>query len=274
MDFIKKIKSSIYDPAFYSEKIKSEKDSPFKYFFLLVTIISLFSAIVSTAYLIPKYNEVVNKVLVNIISKYPSNLEVKVTKGMVSTNVAEPYYIKVPTDVLESNSEARLNGFENVLVINTRKNFVVDDFDSYKTFALLTKDSLVTKDKDKITIEKLSKVPDITVNKGQILKWASFVMPYVQKIKYSLFPIVFAGYLIGHISILIYLLLATFLVWLIAKARKIDLQYKRAYRLSVYASTLPILVNFVFSDLLRFGRIPFIFSLIFVLVAIANIKKS
>ncbi len=273
MNLLQKIKSSVYDPNFYTELIEKEKDSPFKYFLSFILIVSLFSTVITTTYFLPKYSAAINMIKDRIVVGYPDELEVKIIKGQAFSNVTEPYFIKLSSKDSLASKDSQYGYLENFLVISTKKDFNLSEFRNYKTFALLTKDSLVFTEKDKVSISSLSTIPDITINKSRVVNLVNKISPYLSKLKFVFPVLIYFGTVIGYMFILVGLLVLSLVVWLIAKLRKINIGYKRSYRLSMYASTLPIILELVM-DAFSLRSVPFLFGLVFVLVITANIKKA
>jgi hypothetical protein len=179
---------------------------------------------------------------------YPQDLEVTITNGQVSTNKSGAYFIPEPG--VGSTTP------KNFMVIDTSTANPIAAFKQYDTFSLLTKDSIVAQRPGHIDLSviPLTNVKNLYVSRDSV-----------------------QGYINNHKS-WIYIL-ALLGVVLIAKIRKIPLKYSQAYILSGYLLTFPILLD-ILMDVSRLGNpairgyVKFVFFLVFVAIAILNIRRE
>ncbi len=274
MNFINKIRDSIYSPSFYQEIINQTLGSALKYFFKLVFVVSLLSSIVLSFIAIPNITKLINESKVKAVEEYPVGLEIKLEKGVVSTNVEEPYFVKVVDSVKEDiNNSNQTKDVENFVVINTKKDFSSEDLAGYKTLVLITKDSFVYESNGQITVQSLRAVPNVTVNKENIINWIQKYGTTVDYIKYSVPFVIFAGLFISHSFLLVYFFFVALLIFVITKIAKMSLTYKDSYKITVYASTLSIILSLV-ARFLSLNTFNFMFTLVILGVAIINLKNK
>ncbi len=249
MKFIKTIKDTFYNPSFY----KQEKDSPFRKPFWYFVKISLIAAFIITIFFsvvfVPTVSNLFSPATVQkLTSSFPETLTVTLKSGRASSNINGPYAIPVPPGTSISGrpgTSASLPAHKNMVVIDTETPFVFDNFKKYDTYILLTADYIVgEKDNGQVTVQPLKGIPDITINRAQIISWASSILPLLKFI----IPLLLLGVLIGVfigsvIGHMIVLLVLTLIVWIIEKIRKSGLGYGTLYKLGLYAFTPLILLS-------------------------------
>lgn len=270
MTFFNKLKRSIYDPEFYSGLVREDDLHPFKYFFKLILTVALVYAIFFSITAIGQVKEFLQETGDSILTNYPNDLEIKFQKGTAVSNVKEPYFIKIPQEI---NGKAGIQ-VENMLVINTKSDFVLSEFESYNTLGLLAKDAFVTKDgRGKIQVMPLKGVPDYTINRTVVERWIGKTQSFVKIVPYLIPIISFVGVFLAQMLTLIYAFFAGFIVYLISKSKNLNLSYKKSYHLSLYLVTLPIIVEtlmFIFG----INRINFLPTIILVVLAWINLEKK
>lgn len=271
MNFLKKVKSSVYDPIYYSEILNMNFGGSLKYFFKLSLLLALVGAIYLSFVSIPKVNSFISTFGDRVVDAYPAELEVRLKNGLVSTNVVEPYIIPLPKD--DFNSEYSKSNYENLIVIDTKSDLSLDKFNAYNTVVLLTKNAVLTRDKGKITITELKGTSDLTINRDKLVYWVGKVTPFVKKLPYIIPVIVFTGLFLYFAFSLFYLLFVALLVFIIGKIRKLGLSYKKSYQISLHAITLPLILSMVswFVNIKMFFLLP---TIILLVVVWANLKAK
>ncbi len=271
MSFLKKVKSSVYDPLYYSEILNMNFGGSLKYFFKLSLLLALVGAVYLSFVSIPKVNSFISTFGDRVVDAYPAELEVRLKNGLVSTNVVEPYIIPLPKD--DFNSEYSKSNYENLIVIDTKSDLSLDKFNAYNTVVLLTKNAVLTRDKGKITITELKGTSDLTINRDKLVYWVGKVTPFVKKLPYIIPVIVFTGLFLYFAFSLFYLLFVALLVFIIGKIRKLGLSYKKSYQISLHAITLPLILSTVslFINIKMFRFVPTIILLVVVWV---NLKAK
>lgn len=279
MEFFKNLKNSIYSPNFYQELLAKPFSYSFKYFILLAIIISLLVSIIFSFMLIPGLKIFFDNAGEKMLSYYPADLKINIKDGQVSTNVPEPYFVKMPNEIKPENSSVKVNtkdmsNYENLLVIDTKNNFTVDQFASYKTFALLTNDSVIAYDKNgNITISKIEKTANFALDKPIIEGFINKVKPFIKFI----YPIIAIFIFIASMFVIMlqmaYLLFGALFVWLAAKIKGVKIGYKKSYQLALHLITILIIAR-VISMISGINNItPFLFTFLLFILALINIKK-
>ena len=267
MEFFKNIKNSIYNPEYYSNLLNKPFSYSLKYFLLLSFVVSLLLTIVFSFSTLPKIKSFLDIAGKKAIQYYPDELQITINNGKASTNVNEPYFIKTPEDL-------KIKNIDNLVVIDTKNNFSLTEFENYKTLLLLTNNSLIYREKNntKITIQSLKQIPNYTLNKPALLSFFNKVSPYL-KLVYPFFIILMLLFFFSALTLrLFYLLVAALLIWIVAKIKKINIGYSKSYQLGMHLMTLAIIITQLVSLTLPRVHIPFLFTAITLLAAIINLK--
>jgi len=268
MNFLDTVKQSIYSPAFYSKVPKTSFSKPFVYFLFLILLLTIIQAIVPAWGLITVGQKQMTMFVKNLANSYPSELEVTIDHGMVSTNVEEPYVIPLPQDKNRSSEQP-----QNLVVIDTKTPFSVTQFNNYNAAAWVTKDAVFTKNSNgQIRTMDLSKISHFVINKSlaeslynKISPWLVLIMPLI--VVFMLF-----GIYMVYLANLLYLFFLALLIWLLARVIKKELSYGQSYKVGLYAMTLGFIVDIVFS-ILRLHGFPFMFTILTLAVVFANLSQ-
>lgn len=269
MGIVSKIKSSIYSPSFYQKELLNLNFSySLGYFFIFISIISIILTIILAVDFMPKFISFFNSVGVNVLKYYPQELEIRIEKGEAKTNVLTPYFLEFPQELAKGVEKK----FENLLVIDLTSDFSIEKFKDYKTAILLTKKNIIYDKDGQIIIEDLSRFPDMVINK-EIIK--NLVEDIIKKalapfLIFGIFFILFLAYTFK----LFYLLIGSLLIMLILKILKYNFNYKKCYQVGLHAITFPILFFGILRVFYLNISLPFVFSILMLLVVLVNFAKK
>lgn len=273
MNIFQKIKSSIYDPAYYREIPNQNFSYSIKYFFSLALILAFISSVIFSIIIIPKITPFFNSLGDEFLSYYPEELILTIKDGQASTNLRdkEPYSVKFPEEIKNQASNPQAYA-ENLLVIDTKSQFTIDGFKNYKTAYLVSHDSLAYRGRNgEITIQPLTRFPNMTISKANVTFFIEKIRPYL-KILYFVLPILLFGFFTFIMALnLFYLLLASLLIWLFLKSRKAAIGYKKSYQLSLHVITLPMIVQALLVWLSITIGIPFLFTIVMIVMVLLNL---
>lgn len=260
-------KNSFYNPDFYRNIAQVSWPDAFRTYFKFTLFLSVVFTIVAGFLLVPQGVMFVRENASSLVKKYfPTELVVTIKDGQASVNVPVPYVVPINPTQGSAFSNAAL---KNVFVVDTQNEFNKKTFEDYQTFALLTKDELVTQSTTgQVVIQQLRAAPDMTVTQNSLLGW-------VEKIRASLVYIVPAGLiatilvtLFGFALYLIPLFLFALIPFFLAWIKKINLSYADAYKLSLYA-VLPGLVLKAVLNAAGYMSVPESLNLLVFLLVIA-----
>jgi len=264
VNFLRKIKNSIYSPGFYASIPQEKLGSAIGYFFLLILFVTIIQSISPVWSFLTVGQTEVKKFVNEVKNIYPSELVIKIQKGKVSTNVQEPYFIPLPGN----KNKSAADNF-NLVVIDTKTPFSVNQFNQYRTFAWVTEDSIFTKSDNQIKATDLSKASNITIDKTLVTSLINRFSPWVNLIT----PLAIIGILLGiylfHVFRLVYLFFLAVLIWILTKLLKKPLSYGNSYKTGLYAITLGLFAE-VFLGFFKFTGFTFMFTLISLAVVLVN----
>ena len=268
MNFLQKIKNSIYNPAFYANLKEQKLSFSFRYFFSLAGLLALIAAFVFGVEMSPLFS---GENLKKLVDYYPKELNIEVKGGTISTNVSEPYIIKGPTG-FSSREESRS---ENIIVIDTKNDFTVEAFRAHATEVLLGKNFVVvSKGRGQFEFSDLSGIPDFNLNQERLIGFASVIGEHHLALSLLLFVILFFSFF-GLFTLKLFILLfLAVLILCVVKLKKVLLNYKQCYQIALHAVTIPLIFEtfFIVSGV---GALSlFIFILIALIVVSVNIKSS
>lgn len=267
MNLLNKIKNSFYNPEFYNGIKEQRLGQSLKYFFSLVAVLSVIIAFVLGIELSPVFSA---ENLRRLTDFYPKELSIQIKGGDISTNVDEPYMIKEITEGVPLDK----NSFENLIVIDTKNNFSIESFKGYNTRVLIGKNFVVTtKRAGQFEFNDVSKLPDFSLSQDRILHWAELIGKYHWGISLLLFVCIFISFFWFFSFALLGMLVTAFVVFLLAKLKKIQLSYRNSYQIAIYAFSIPLILETVFILSGMRAPFPFFFGVIAVAISLANFKK-
>jgi hypothetical protein len=277
MELWRRIKASIYGPAFYRELVGKPLSYSFKYYVALAVTLALAVTVVLSAYFIPAVNSFLHSVASGVLKYYPQELVVTVKDHHVSTNVPEPYAIKLPDELrqpTENGAAALPPDTQNLLVIDTTAPFTVEAFKNNKTVVLVAKDTVAYLDHDAIKVQPLDRAPDATITKQLVASYVNKFEPLIKFVAPLIVILVFLICMFLFAFELLYLVFGALLVWLVAAMKKLRVSYGKAYQFGLHALTLPFVVSALFT---MFGpqlKVPFLTTALLIVVALVNLPRG
>ena len=267
-------KRSFSEASYYKDVLRARFNFSLKYFLFFCFILSIITTIfIIVKELIP-FNEFISTFPQELISIYPPELEIKINKGIATTNVPQPYFIPVSRfreafdEVRKEIKGLQSDKIENILVIDT--NATIDDMKKYQTYMLLTRNHLSSyKDNWNIETISLDNINNITINKNFVRKIVNPFIPIFKLFYFFAAPFIFTGLLIFFtISQLIYLLLIAFILFLGAKLISYPISYTKSYQIDLHLATI-ITPFFLLLSALRINvQFPFLRLIIFTVVGL------
>ena len=264
MKFFKTIQDSIYSPKFYSAVLTKSFKSSLGYFLLLALVLTIINLIPLIKPFFVELPNAVDQRANQILDCYPKELEIKVSAGQVSLNKEEPYFI----------TSCEGDKSQKLVVIDTKTSYSTSQFDTYKVFAWVTKDSVIFKKSDLETrTYSLSKVNDLKLNKDFLDSLKNKFYPYLKFLGPIFLFFTFLGIFLSFNFRLLHLLLLASLIWLLGKLFKKTVSYGQSYKLGLHAITLGLIVDLVANLTGRwtyFYGFPFMVSVLTLGVVVVN----
>jgi len=219
--FFTTIGRSIYSPQFYDELREKPFSFSFKYYVKLSLFVSFVVVIAFAISYIPKI------------------------KNGINAFSREPYVIPMPESLQNAEGQSG-NTYKNLLVIDTRNSFDLAKFHAADTMLTLTRDSIAgyrNSNRANVQVIALASVPDITIDQAMIRGIISRIQPVLNVLVYLSLPFVFLAGLLYAAWRMLYLLIASLIIWLALKIMKKPSTYGKAYQVGLHAITLPILAE-------------------------------
>jgi len=288
--FFYSLKRSLTDINYYREIAKTKFGFSLKYLFFLLILTSLLISfsfaftIIKTIPQVPGFVTQSKKIINNF---YPKELEVTINNGILSTNVQEPYFIKMPKEFTKE---------KNINLITIDTSAKVEDIKKYNTAVLVTKNALVYPDKNnQYKISFLSNVPNSKINKqiydriiNKVLPFSKFISPFLMTI--AILNIFILPFIIGSFLLfgrLIYLLIVAVPLFLLSLILKNKLSYGKVYQLSMHGLTFSILIQLII-DILKLTtsinfysvgysfilNLPWLTFFVWMIVVLSKYKKT
>lgn len=267
MSFIQKIKLAIYSPLFYSEITRKSWKNAFGYFFLLILLLSAFQSLFLLKPIFIDLPNQISGLVKSTVSNYPSELEVKIENGKVSSNVKEPFFILIP------------DSKDNLVVIDTKTPYSAQKFNEYNTITWVGRDTLFYQGntEDEIRTMEMSKVGNLTINRSFVSDMADKITPWIKWIGPIIFIFALLGLYLSFTFRLIYLLFLALLIMFVARLSTKKLTYLESYKTGIYAITLGMIVDAIIistRNITNFPGFPFMSTLITLGVVYINLNSS
>jgi hypothetical protein len=229
--FIQTIGGSVYSPEFYRGLLEKPFSESLKYFIYLCLLLAFVSTIWVSVDAIPAFKNFSETTLNSVTTSFPDDLVITIKDGKVASNRPGPIFI---------------NPIKNFFVLDTENDFTLERYKSYNAAFWLTKEGIVARDRSgKIQIVSLDKVADMRIDKAFVTGTVQKFQPYVSAIAAFLPVLIFIGMFFYFILTLFNLLFGSFIVWIIAKWKNIDIGYKKSYQIALHAVTLPLVISLI-----------------------------
>ena len=261
---IQTFQDSIYSKEFYRGLPSRAMSESVYYYLLLVLLAAIIFAVAIGLRFMPAVNIFARTAGPAIIQAFPQDLVIEIKNGQATHNSEDPVMIPNPFSADMP--------FRYLLVVDTKNQLPVQDFDKYDTILLLTNNSIISQEnKGQAKISSLKDSPNVKIDRQQLTYWQNSIQPFLE----WLIPIMFIGLFIAgffvYASFFLRIILAALVIWAFYGMKKINLPFKRAYQVAIHASTLSfVLIGVVSMLFMPFPIWPFLFTVITVVVAIVN----
>lgn len=269
--FFYSLRRSLLDISYYREIASASFGFSFKYlWFLLLVLTVIKGAFAGAAYIRnrPHISPGVTRIMEYAKDIYPAELELNISKGQLSTNVAEPYIF----DAFPGS--ARRGEDPHLLIIDTQGS--IENYPYYNTYVLATRNAVVYPSKSNNSEIQQTSVfyfrdlkQDFTFNKriydgfiNRIRPYTANVTPIVDSIVVSaLIMFTLFGSLFMTLFVMIGLSVLTFFTWLVSLIFRRQYGYGSLFKMGMHAVTWPIIIT----EVIRYFNpsFPNLYSLIF-----------
>ncbi len=280
MDFLKNLRASVYGPEYYRSLGEKPFSYSLKYFLILIAAIAVVSAAVFLVSAIPAVNSFLRTTSAQIVQYYPSDLQITVASGSVSTNVPQPYFLPLLPAIAANISSSSYDGAvspsssENLLVIDTKDPITVDEFEKDNTIALLASDSLAYARDGGMVVQPIGSGVSFVVSRASVTAFVEKAKSYFVWVDWAIGILTPIGIFVALACRLVYLFILALLVWGLARMSGVSVGYKKAYQWGLHLMTLPFIVGTAFWLILPGANIPFLFTILALLAAAINLRHA
>lgn len=267
------IKQSVYSSEYYRELLARPFSYSWKYYSGLAMLLALFLTIVSSIPLVPQVSRAVHEFPAKFFAYYPDELEVQVRNGIVTSNVAEPYFLPLPLALKKEMPPE--SDMQHLLVIDTKNPLSLEAFRAYKAVIWVSGDAIASYDGEQgIRIKPIAKEANFVVNEGELHGIESRISPFYSFITPAMVAAIFLGLMIAFGVNFIYLIFGALVIMLLGRfVLKQNWSYGVSYRIGLHAITLPLLADTLFSASgVNIINLPFLQTALMLAVVYVNYK--
>ncbi|PIR89517.1 MAG: hypothetical protein COU07_01290 [Candidatus Harrisonbacteria bacterium CG10_big_fil_rev_8_21_14_0_10_40_38] len=270
--FIATLKSSIYNPKFYSELRGKKFSFSILYFTKLALLFALLGTLVFSVTKFPSLLRGMNEFVSVAVSNYPAELVLTVKDGSASTNVSEPYFIDFPDDEKFFKENEEMSNPKYFAVIDTVNPINLDQFESYDSLMVISKNSVTVRGSGDVRTYSLSNFPDVVIDRDYLQSWVDKISPWIPLLAILILVVLLLFLFSVPFFYFFDVLIGAFIVMIISGMRNVKLNYSSAFRMGIHLLTPIIVLDFIFSFSSFLGAKTFIFDLVlFTVFALINI---
>jgi hypothetical protein len=235
VNFVRMVANSIWSPRTYAEIANVPLGRALRYFYvlaLLLTVIRLVPFIVGGLVLLPV-------VTTGLADVYPPDLEMRVTKGVVTTNMSEPYFIPMPDYV------ALADGPRNIVVIDTKTPPSLDQLDEFQAAAWVHSDAVYVRGEvaGELVPIPIDEDADLVIDRRTFEAYVADAQPWML----VLGGVGLAGALVALYASfmlrLLYMLAAALLILGMSRFLRFRWSYADSYKAGLFAMTAAFFVD-------------------------------
>lgn len=268
MKFFEQVKGSLGSRVFYGRVIQEGMKRAFGYYAKFSLILIILSLVSTALFRAPEATIFAKKISEELRSVFPDGLVISFKNGQISVNQPEPIIIPLTEGIKKSLNETESQAIQSLAVIDTKNPIIPDLFMSHKTLLLLSKDFIGHYDnRGGIALKATKSFPDFVVDEENI----GYLLSYVKFLPVALVLLFGVGTFFGLLFNLVVGLFVACVFWASTKLFGQKLSYVESYKVSLYAMTLPTIIEVVIFG--GFTPIPFLFSLIAILISIIATKN-
>jgi len=235
MDLVRDVAHSVWSPRLYAEIPAVPFGRALHYFLrvaLALTVLRLVPFVVVGIALVPA-------VTAGLADIYPADLELRVTNGVVTTNMSEPYFIPMPDHI------ALADGPRNIAVIDARTPPSLGQLDEYQAAAWIQGDVIYVRGDiaGELVPIPIDEDTNLVLDRAAFDGYVAEAQPWILVIAgvglVGALLALYAGFLLR----LLYLLAAALLILGLSRALRYRWSYGDSYKAGLFAMTAAFLVD-------------------------------
>jgi hypothetical protein len=274
-NFLTTIKQAIIGKDYVADFGGKRFGSAVKYLSILLIIESVvFMTAVTIIYVVPVAKVFFDRDQVKVLveERIPEGAVATLTDGLVSTSDGLPIVFPLDEELKNLDPEQPVT-IENMWVVDpTVTDNALKRFEEYKTAILITQTDMLSLDDGSIQVTSLKDFPNMEISRESALMFYDQARPYVKKGLFVLAPLavvmVFISSLLSYLFMTLIFALATLIV---AKIKRVPVTYGRAYVITLYALTLPIIIDTITDTFVH--HLGFLITLVLIVIlAVVNLR--
>lgn len=270
MNFLKTIRSSLYSPVFY----RNARAKPLAPAIKIFAVLGAIGVAISMLFALPGLLSFAYSNFPQAIeSAYPDDLVITIENGEMSIDQPQPYYIKNTLPVFSGPDAPKY------IAVFDGKDKLPEDLLENSTFILLKdKYAIAPGQNNQEQIIPFSRLGTTTIQKSTIVAVVDAFKPYFIPAVLGGGALLFLiltlfGALFWVLFHMIYILIPALLMFLFGLLRGSKMTYKESYMTALYAS-IPVAIFFYLLGLLHILQPQYAYTLLLLLVAIANTAQT
>lgn len=219
--------------------------------FILAACFSIMPAITISTQIYPIIKNIENNVNTIIDEVLPEKAEIKISHGILTTNLIEPYYLTINKSTLDTILPSLKNQTSSskirLITIDTKAK--PEDFERYQSFILLTETQYITYTDGKPDIKPLKNVGDRTFTRTSV---KTTVNDFLQKyhvltiLNYLYFVNPLLLILVAGSAIFMNLLISALIIKILVNIYDVKTRYWNIVRFTSAISVVPFLLMALF----------------------------
>ena len=252
MNLFSQIRDSIYNPLFYRGLLDKTLGYSLGYYFKLAAALALLSAVFFAVAVVPDLNRGLWQIEKSLTTLYPAGLVLEVQDGVLAKNIKEPVVIPFPPGWSLAERE-QLAAFKHFIVIDTAGPATRAGYEASQAVIFVTaKEIIAPGERGGGTIQILPLDPDMnwSLDQDKIKTFLAAVRPWYVLAAPVAVLLTFVVFMFLSFLLLLPLFVLALLVFILLRLMTARVgrlvSFGAAYRLSLHAVTLPLLVSFFF----------------------------
>jgi hypothetical protein len=242
-------------------------------------VLSLLSAIVFALVAVPTLNGFIWTAEQEVMNLWPDELVVRIENGVLSKNIDGPVEIPWPA-LWQGEINGKAADFEALALIDTDRPSTLAAFREAQTAVMVTREAIVFPSDSPAGIEVLpfEAEIDFTISESVLNTWLAAASPWFKLVAPVLVLLVFVIIMMALYFLLLPLFIVALPVWALLRlwpgAGLSTASYGLAYRLTLHAITLPLIVTALSFWFFGQGAGPLVFALVTLAIIWLNLQSK
>jgi len=271
-DFFSIIKKSVYDPVFYQELIVHPARYSVKYFLGLSLFLSITLTIIVSLPIIPLVSGFMDALPEQVLTTYPDELILHFKKGVLTSNVPEPYFVEIPPFL---RGAMKGDQYAHLAVIDTQAMVTPEQFAVYQAPLWLARTNVVIADSNhSLKVQTYGTQTSFVLSEPLVQAFITRLEPYFVWAAPIIVLIIFVSLLAVLLFNFVYLIFGALCVFILGRfILRQKWSYGTAYRIGLHALTLAVLMDVLCTTVgFSLKAVPFLTTLLLLLTVYVNYR--